>query len=129
MQYGVSLPTTDDNTVVAGFEKGSLVTRHTFANSMDFPCIILKCENPKGYSITALQGIMGYKSLLQNDDMYYIYLDMGSGPSQIGVLPKTNLKALIGNRTFRFFDKCVYLNESESYTGDMLYALCQTSAV
>lgn len=110
------------------FKRGDVVKMYKEDTKLQYPCIMLGCENLEMFRVEAMKGILGSKSVLIDGNNYAVYINMQGQIVQIGVLPNTRLKLVLSNRVFDVFDKKVHLDENTTVSGDMLYALCLSSS-
>jgi hypothetical protein len=125
----VSFNTVDSAHPPTGFIRGDVVKMYKQDTVLLYPCIVLSCESLERYRVDALTGILGHRSLLEDESMYNVYVSIQGSAVQIGVLPNTRLKSLLGNRIFDIFEKRVHPDSQTTIEGDMLYALCMTTAM
>lgn len=118
-----------DNEYEKDFKAGDVVKRFKESKKLDYPCIILTCDNLELFRASALKSIIESKSLLDEPDTYNVYIGVKSLNSMqlIGVVKNTRLKHLLSNKIFDVFDKRVYLDERTKIEGDLMYALCVTA--
>jgi hypothetical protein len=125
----VSFNTVESAHEPTGFIRGDVVKMYKEGTKLTYPCVMLSCKTLEMFRVDALRGILGNRSLLQDDSLYTIYVNMEGQVVEIGVLPNTRLKFLLGNKVFQVFEKRVHLDDQQTVEGDMLYALCVTTAM
>lgn len=111
-----------------GFIRGDVVRMYKVGTSLSYPCIMLSCEELDKFRIDAMRGILGNRSLLEDESIYNVYINMQGNVIEIGVLPNSKLKFLLGNKVFDVFKKQVHIDKDTTVEGDMLYALCLSSS-
>lgn len=107
-----------------GFKSGDVVKMYKEDTKLEYPCIVLECEKLEIFRVEAMKGVLGNRSLMQDEGLYHVYVSIQGQVVEIGVLPSTKLKFLLGNKIFDVFDKRVHLDKDTTVIGDMLYALC-----
>lgn len=123
-----SFLTVDSANPDSGFKRADVVRMYKEDTKLTFPCVVLTCETLEKFRVDALKGILGHRSLVSNEDQYAVYIHMQNQLVEIGVLPSTKLKFLLGNKVFDVFSKRVHLDAESVLEGEMLYALCMTSS-
>jgi hypothetical protein len=123
----LSFDTVESAHAPTGFVRGDVVKMYKEDTKLQYPCIMLSCDSIERFRVDALKGILGHRSLLSDESMYSVYVNMLGQVVQIGVLPNTRLKSLLGNRIFDIFAKRVHPDDHTTVEGDMLYALCMTT--
>lgn len=110
------------------YKRGDVVKMYKESDKLEYPCIMLGCEVLESFRVEAMKGILGSSSLLKDEGLYSVYINLRGQVVKIGVLPNTKLRFLLGNKVFENFDKKVHLDTQTTVTGDMLYALCMTTS-
>lgn len=111
------------------YKRGDVVKMYKEDTKLEYPCIMLKCEKLEMFRVEAMKGVLGTKSLINEDNQYNVYINIQGQIVQVGVIPSTKLKFILSNKIFDIFEKCVHSDAQTTVTGDMLYALCMTSSV
>jgi hypothetical protein len=124
----LTFDTIDSANESTDFKRGDVVKMYKEDTKLEYPCIVLACEELEMFRIEAMKGVLGNRSLLQDSSLYAVYISIKGQVVQIGVLPNTKLKFLLGNKVFDVFKKRVHLDNATTVEGDMLYALCMVSA-
>lgn len=121
---------TEDTYKTAEFVRGSVVKLYKEGTELSFPCIVLK---PQGelemFRVEVMKGFLTGRSMLEQGDMYRVYVDIDDSLVGIGAIPNTRLKAILTSKVFASFDKQAHLDENTTLSGDMLFALCVASGV
>lgn len=125
----VSFDTVDSANTDSKFKPGDTVKTYDERNSIRYPCLHLETDVLDSNTVRLLQGVLAYKTLIENEDVYYIYLKVQDTLTEIGTVPSTRIKLLLENKAFKHFQKKAYLDKETSLEGDMLFALCMTTQV
>lgn len=122
--HDLTFETEDSSRGNSKFKHGDVVKTYKEDNKIDYPCIILTCENLQKFRIMAMRGLLSHNSLLLQEGMYSVYVDYQGTLTKVGIISNEKLRSLLTNKVFDVFDKKVYLDASTVVSGDMLFALC-----
>jgi hypothetical protein len=120
--------TVESATADNGFKHGDVVRMYKEGTKLAYPCIMLTCETLDKFRVDAMRGIMGNRSLIADASVYTVYINLQGQIVDIGVLPNTKLRFLLGNKVFDVFNKKIHSDDQTTIEGDMLYALCLSSS-
>lgn len=117
--------TTDIANTNEDFKRGDVVKMYKESTKLDYPCLILSCEQLEVFRVEAIKGILASRSLTNNgNQVYNVYIHMQGQMVKIGLLPNNRLRFVLSNHVFDVFDKKIHLDDATTVTGDMLFALC-----
>lgn len=117
--------TVDNANPPSGFVRGDVVRLYGEGTELVYPCLVLSMEKFEDYKFTVLQGLLGHRSRVSEDDTYEVYVHMEGQLLNLGIIPATRLKNVLQSMVFRLWGKVIHLSETEMVEGDMLYALCK----
>lgn len=117
--------TTDIGNTNTDFKRGDVVKMYKESTKLDYPCLVLTCEQLEAFRVEAIKGLLASRTLTGNSsELYNVYIRMQGQMVKIGMLPNSRLRFVLSNRVFNIFDKQIHLDSNITVTGEMLYALC-----
>lgn len=110
-----------------GFVKGDTVRTYKEDTKMQFPNIVLVCDQFEGYRAKALKGLVKQESLIPNPTDYTVYINLKGQMVRAGIIGEDSLRVLIVDKAYAGFEKYAMLDDSTVIEGTLLQALCPTS--
>lgn len=119
-------PTYDQSTSM-DHKPGEVVKGYKEEQGLEYPCLMLFCDQLEVFRAKALKSILDNKGLIAQDNLYTVYINLKNQVVKVGAISSDKLKMILGNKVFSPFGKKVYLDKDHVIEGVMLYALCTAS--
>lgn len=102
------------------FVEGDVVRLYTEGTELEFPCLVLSCEQLEKYKVDAMKGLL----MGNSPNGYNVYIHFSGASVAVGRVGEDKLRVFLDDPTFASFEKVVHLDKNSTYQGDLLYALC-----
>ncbi len=116
------------NVGVEEYKSDNVVKTYKESNKLEFPLLLLSGTSMEAFRVKTLKNILGYESLIDTES-YHVYVFFNGNMIKVGKLANEKLRTVLNEKVFSTFKKQVMLDNDTIIEGDLLYALCTSSAV